>query len=258
MNWIRGYYRLCLAFATVGLGGTLIVLTSWIPLKIKKYRLGFWILWGVVRVLMAILNVQVVCEKEELLRQHEGFIFPNHLSYLDILVLVYVLPVRFVAKAEVKTWPVIGLAATAIGCVFVKREDKASRKAAREKLAHVDRFPPVVLFPEGKRGPGTELLPLRYGAFEIAVQGEVPFVPCAIVYDPMEIAIWRRGEHVLKAIWRLVSRSGPVRAELVVLDVVQPKPDDDPVALANGTHEVITAVLQAKQDNLLPHKIPHE
>jgi 1-acyl-sn-glycerol-3-phosphate acyltransferase len=243
MKWLRGYYRLSLAGLVLGFGGSLIIITSWIPIKIKGVRLPIWWVCLVARALLFLLNVKADCAQADKLRQHEGFVFPNHVTYVDILVLLSVAPVRFLAKYEVRAWPIVGQLAQAIGCVFVKREDKASRMEARTMLANVDRFPSVVLFPEGKRGPGHELLPFRYGAFEIVVQGSVPFLPCVIVYDQLEIAIWRRGQPVLKAIWRLASHRQPVHARLIVLDSVQPTPDEDPVQLSLDTHRSMMAAL---------------
>ena len=45
----------------------------------------------------------------------------NHLSYLDIPVLGSILPLRFVAKSEVKYWPIIGFLSKLASTVFIKR-----------------------------------------------------------------------------------------------------------------------------------------
>ncbi len=247
MNIIRGYYRLSLAALSLSLGGTLIILTSWIPVKIKGFRPSFWILLATVRTVIYFLNIKVTSLDFQLFRQFDGFIFPNHVTYVDILVLISITPVRFLAKQSVRSWPVIGLIAQAIGCVFVKREDKDSRAKARAALAEVDTFPPIVLFPEGKRGPGDELLPFRYGAFEIVIHSDSPFLPCIIVYDQLNIAIWRRGEHVIKAIWRLVSHHKPIKARLIPLEVCSPRPDADPAQLSIETRENMQYMLQKYQ-----------
>ncbi|MFQ5436571.1 MAG: lysophospholipid acyltransferase family protein, partial [Anaerolineae bacterium] len=243
MKFIRGYYRICLALVSLLFGGTLIILTGFLPIEIKEYRLSFWMLkftgWSILRS----LRLHVDCPDIEIFRKHEGFVFPNHVTYLDILVLVSVAPMRFLAKDEVKNWPIVGLAAKAIGCAFVKREDKSSREAARASVAQLETFPPIALYPEGKRGPGHELLPFRYGAFDIVVQGQKPYLIAAIVYDPLEIAIWRRGEHVVKAIWRVASYGRPVQVRLLALETVQPQPDDDPVQLSIAAHDKIAAEL---------------
>jgi len=244
MNWIRGYYRLTLAGLALGFGGTLLVIASWLPIRVGEHHLALWMLPRIVRLILFILNVKVECPQPEKFRQHRGFVFPNHVSYVDVLTLVSVAPLRFLAKAEVRSWPIVGTIATAIGCVFVQREDKKSRAEARNALAKVETFPAVALFPEGKRGPGNELLPFRYGAFEIVIKGQAAFLPCAIIYDQPEVAIWRRGEHFLKALWRLCSFRGPLVARLVALDAVQPAPDDDPAHLAQKTQADIAAVIE--------------
>ena len=53
----------------------------------------------------------------------------NHISWLDILVMLAVQPVRFVSKADVKHWPLIGWLATHAGTLYIER-DIAPRRAA--------------------------------------------------------------------------------------------------------------------------------
>ena len=246
MSWIRGYYRLFFCGLALGLGGWLVILASWLPVQIRGIRLSMWITQAVVKLLLLILNVRGHCSEPEKVRGHEGFVFANHISYLDILALISVAPVRFLAKEEVRAMPVVGRVAAAIGCVFVKREDKKSRAEARGVLAQVERFPPIVLFVEGKRGPGHELLPFRYGAFEIVTQGSAPFLPCVIGYDRPEVAIWHRSENIMNALWRLARCSGPIKVEIVPLPVVEPTPADDPVQLSLVTHADMTGVWQGR------------
>ena len=243
MSFIRGIYRLTLALILLAITGSLVVITSFLPIHVKGYHLSMWMVTAVGRSLLWATNVKYSCTDVERYKQHQGFIFPNHMSYLDILVLIAIAPVRFLAKQEVRSWPVVGQAAQAVGCVFVKREDKASRAIARSSLAQIDRFPPVALFPEGKKGPGHVLAPFRHGAFEIVTQGEVPFIPCALVYSQPEWAIWYRGEFVLKAAWRLCRNQQEGTAQLIMLDAVCPQQTDDPVALSEATHRQIESVL---------------
>lgn len=244
MRWIRGYYRICLSGLILGLGGTMVTFASYLPLEIRGYRVSFWILVMTVRSLLRVLNVRINCPDKPSFRAHQGFIFPNHVSFADALVMAAVTPVRFLAKAEIRSWPVIGMIAKAIGCVFVKREDKKSRSEARSALAKVATFPPIALFPEGKRGPGDELLPFRYGAFEIAIGGQSALLPCAIIYDPLDMIIWRRGENLLSAVWRTACFAGPITADVLALDVVQTNSDSDPVTMSIETREQIAAALR--------------
>jgi 1-acyl-sn-glycerol-3-phosphate acyltransferase len=55
----------------------------------------------------------------------------NHISWTDIPVLGLVTRAAFVAKDDIRGWPVIGRLTTEYGCVFVEREARAGRRAGR-------------------------------------------------------------------------------------------------------------------------------
>ena len=116
MKWIRGIYRIFFALFALTLGGLFVILTSWLPWERNGHRISFLGLRFVARAVLRFLNVHVNSKDIARIQQFDGFIFPNHISYLDIVVLVAITPVRFLAKVEVKSWPVVGLIAGAIGC----------------------------------------------------------------------------------------------------------------------------------------------
>lgn len=242
MRYILAYVRLCLTAIIFSLGTLLILATSWMPFRIRGIRFSPWLVTWITRLLLPLYDIRVTSPHPDRIWQHHGMIFPNHSSYLDILVMAYFVPTRFMAKEEVRSWPFIGLVAMAVGTVFVKRESKESRAKARESLAKVRRYPPIVLYPEGKISTDKIPAPFRYGAFEIAIQNSIPFMPCAIVFDRPEIVEWG-DETLLAAIWRLAARTGPVRAEVIPLEPVTPKPTDDPVRLSLQAHRAVTDAL---------------
>ena len=246
MRYLRAYLRLSFIVLMLISGTALFLLTAWIPLNIRRIRFSAWFTMWMGRIALWILGVKVEAPSARELNRHEGFLFPNHCTYLDILLLVAILPVRFVAKEEVRRFPLIGYLATAVGCVFVRREDKESRTAARQQLAEIEPFPPIVLYPEGTRNPGQTLLPFRYGAFEIAVQGQRPFIPVAIIYDRPDICVWSKKENIVTAVLRLAGRQGAVKATVRFLPTVYPQPADDPVTLAETTHAAMLAVLSTE------------
>ncbi len=86
----------------------------------------------------------------------------NHASWLDILVLGSLMPLSFVAKSEVATWPVFGLFAKLQRSIFIERErrSKTAEQAAElgRRLADGDA---MVLFAEGTTSDGLVVLPFR-------------------------------------------------------------------------------------------------
>ena len=247
MSFIRGYYRLSLSALILIVCAVFIVITSYLPITIKKIPLPLRIAQFMVRSILWVLNVRVTCAQKEKLQGFDGFFFPNHVSYVEVLGLFAIMPTRFLAKAEIQDWWVVGRIAAAIGCVFVQRGDKESRREARQALTEVESFPPITIFPEGKRGPGYVLLPFRYGAFEIVTQGGFAFLPIAATFSNLEIAIWHRKENIIMALWRLASQPERIELTLTPLNVYQPTPDDDPVALAAEVQAQLTAVLTSTQ-----------
>lgn len=247
MQTIRAIIRL-LGGGVLLLGAsTAVLLAALLPFSIRGYRPSFLILSYFVGRLLRLWNVQIVCPEQAQLANFAGFIFPNHVSYLDVMVVVALTPVRFLAKAEVRRMPLIGWIARAIGCVFVDRTDKASRQAARQSLARLNHFPPIALYPEGKRGPGDALLPFRYGAFELVTDVGAPLLPCIISYNRLDVAIWHRGESILRALWRLASFAGPLVVTVTLLTPIVPAPGADSVQLSQTTHSLMTAVWQQQQ-----------
>jgi 1-acyl-sn-glycerol-3-phosphate acyltransferase len=243
MRFLRGLLRLFVTFVALALVGVLIPPLALVPVRVRGARLAAWICTLTARFAMRLFNVRFACPAPEKFWQHRGLVFPNHLSYFDILMLFHILPMRFVSKAEVRAWPFVGWAAVAVGTVFVKREKKESRTQVRQDLARAGRYPPIVLFPEGGTGEANGLRPFRYGAFEIAVEHRIPYLLCAIVYERPEIMIWRN-ESIVHALWRLACAAGPIHAQLVPLALVDPQPGDDPRQLAVQAHQRVAEALK--------------
>jgi 1-acyl-sn-glycerol-3-phosphate acyltransferase len=110
-------------------------------------------------------------------------IMPNHQSHLDIPAILLALPLQpaFLAKRELRRFPLFGRAIELGGHVFVDRKKHAS---AIESIAaaadQVRNGKTVVIFPEGTRGPGTAVLRMKKGGFHLAKHAGAPIVPVGI------------------------------------------------------------------------------
>lgn len=86
----------------------------------------------------------------------------NHLSWMDVPILGSVLPVSFVAKLEVASWPVIGVLAKLQRTVFIDRTKRSKTGSANEAIGlRVGAGDSIVLFAEGTTSDGNQLLPFR-------------------------------------------------------------------------------------------------
>ena len=250
MGILRGTFRMATFLALLLVLTPSVIILSYLPfLKWRGASVAAWLITLSCRVVLKLFDVQVDCDEPERICRHNGLIFPNHVSYLDVLIMMHFAPMRFLAKKAVENWLFIGQMGKAVGSVFVKRNDKASRQAARQKLKQVPMPPSLIIFPEGRTGPGATLLPFRYGAFDIAIQTGKPYLPCPIIYDREALVVWGE-EHLLKAAWRLASRAGRVHARVVPLKPVKPKATDSAQQLSLQTHADMLAKLPYEKVSL--------
>jgi 1-acyl-sn-glycerol-3-phosphate acyltransferase len=120
---------------------------------------------------------------ERLATCRPAIVMANHESLFDPAVLMRASdePLRFVAKKELSRMPVFGRALTAMGHVFVDRSGaEEARRALERAAARIRDGNTVLVFPEGTRADGDELLPFKTGAFRLAVEARVPILPVGI------------------------------------------------------------------------------
>lgn len=105
----------------------------------------------------------------------------NHISWLDILVMHAARYCRFVSKADVKRWPIIGTLATGAGTIYIERE---SRRDALRVVHHIAenlrRGEVVAVFPEGTTSDGVNLLPFHANVIQAAVSAHARVQPVAL------------------------------------------------------------------------------
>lgn len=236
--------RFTILITTIFIMMIVITVASFANINVRRIPLAGWLTHYLVRFINRVLNIHVHVKDYDVFYNHSGFIFPNHTSFIDILVSFAIMPTRFLAFHGVAKMPLIGRIAKAIGCAFVNREDKNSRRAAREAMKQVPKYPPMILYPEGGiNPPPTEISPLRYGAFEIAKDANYPYMPIVLVYDRLDL-VFSEEENTILVAWHFCKHFTRLNVYVHTLPVVKPKPDDDPVQLARETEAAMSAVLQ--------------
>jgi 1-acyl-sn-glycerol-3-phosphate acyltransferase len=107
----------------------------------------------------------------------------NHISWLDILVIHAAGHCRFVSKADIKHWPVLGTLTTAGGTLYIERE---SRRDAMRVVHHMSEALSagdiVAVFPEGTTGNGIDMLPFHANLLQAAIAIDSPVQPLALSF----------------------------------------------------------------------------
>ncbi|MES2973737.1 MAG: lysophospholipid acyltransferase family protein [Pseudomonadota bacterium] len=107
----------------------------------------------------------------------------NHISWLDIVVMHSARYCRFVAKADMKHWPLVGMLATGAGTLYIERESRRDAMRVVHHMADSLRAGEVVaVFPEGTTSDGLALLPFHANLIQAAISAEAPVQPIALKF----------------------------------------------------------------------------
>ncbi len=168
------------AFAAVA------VPVQWIGLKLRlPYRKSLPRAFH--RTALRLIGVRVIVRGTPV-RDRPLLMISNHSSYLDIPVLGSVIPLIFIAKAEIAAWPVFGTLAKLQRSIFVDRAKRHATGEVNRRIAkHLSDGDPVVLFGEGTSNDGNRILPFRsalIGAIRSALDenGRAYVQPISVAY----------------------------------------------------------------------------
>lgn len=144
----------------------------------------------------------------------------NHISWLDILVMHAARHCRFVAKAEVRHWPLVGRLATGGGTLYIERESRRDAMRVVHRMAEsLKRGEIVAVFPEGTTSDGVALLPFHANLVQAAISADAPVQPVALSFvetrtRALSLAPCYVGDDSLAgSIWRTLS--GPPLTAIV-------------------------------------------
>lgn len=113
----------------------------------------------------------------------------NHVSWSDIVVLSSVANVCYIAKSEVRKWPVFGIFAVLQRTVFIDRERKNhSAQQASEIAKRLAGGDAMVLFPEGTTSDGNRVLPFKTSLFGAAQTVLRETSETTVIVQPVSIA----------------------------------------------------------------------
>lgn len=210
----------------------------------RLFRLCLHLLWGVVliRLRFATLStarrhVEVKRWSGEMLRilgvslETSGtprpgakLIVANHVSWLDIAAVHAVVPeARFVSKADVRDWPVVGLMVDGVGTLFIERASKRDALRVVHQMAEaLKNGDTVAVFPEGTTGPGPEPLGFHGNLLQAAISTDVPLQPLALRWSEPGMrfstaAQFIGGTTLVQSLWAVLKARGlSVRVDVLM------------------------------------------
>lgn len=186
------YQLLTLLFKTIFSGLSLIGRSEETKLKVKQR-------WG--QAIVDTLGFKVSV-KGQFLNNDKYILVGNHISFLDIPVIMSVVPEAvFIAKSEIRKWPIIGPAAAAAGTIFVDRENRKNSRALKEKIneALQNSNKRIVIFPAGTTTLQEER-PWKKGIFRLAQENDITIKAFSLSYEPVRESAYVDGDNLLAQI----------------------------------------------------------
>ncbi|AOZ07347.1 lysophospholipid acyltransferase family protein [Cupriavidus malaysiensis] len=114
---------------------------------------------------------------------HGAMVVCNHISWLDIYVINCWQPVRFVAKSEIRSWPLIGWLCQQTGTIFIERGRKRDAHRVLHDITGVMRQGDLVcVFPEGTTSDGSSVLPFHANLMQAPLSAGLPVQPLGLAY----------------------------------------------------------------------------
>ena len=107
----------------------------------------------------------------------------NHISWLDILVMHAACHCRFVAKSEIRGWPLVGVLTTGGGSLYIERgSNRDAMRLVHQMAAALKQGQVLAVFPEGGTGDGVTLLPFHANLLQAAISAGAPIQPIALQF----------------------------------------------------------------------------
>ena len=215
--WFIARLLLCLAWILLGLL-TIILCYPWAGSAFRGWSKRCWS-----ACLLALCGVRTAIQGEPRLDGPVLWVV-NHVSWIDIFALNRVRPTAFVAKSEIRRWPLLGWLVAGAGTIFIERASRhAVHRVGQAMRAQFDKGRVVGLFPEGTTSPGFDVLPFYANLFEPARRGGAAIQPVALRYfhgdRRSDFAAYVGEETLVQNLWRVLGGNG-VRIEIVFLPPV--------------------------------------
>ncbi len=204
------------------------------------------------RQMLNVMGIRLVVQGHA--RPGAKLVVSNHVSWLDIVAINSVVPSRFVSKAEVGQWPLIGRVVTEAGTLYLVRERRRDAMRVLGLMAQaLHDGHTVAVFPEGTTGDGHGVMHFHANLLQAAIDAQVPVQPVVLRYsDPRHVvsplAAYVGDTSLMQSLWWVVTARGlTVHAEILPLQAVE---HADRRALSENLHAQASQALQASLSKL--------
>lgn len=224
---VRRAARLVAVVVVLAALGCVLVSLPWRPARSGERALRRWF-----RIALAALGVRAQVSGGDRFGPREvgALVVANHESWLDVLALGAVQPLRMVCRSDVRGWPVVGVLAARAGTLFLDRHRLRPLPGTVAAITGLLRGGASVgVFPEGTTYCGTTTGEFRPAAFQAALDAGALVCPVAVRYRVADVPTTAAAFVGDAVLWRSVTAVAAVRGLVVeirvlpVLDAADPR-----------------------------------
>lgn len=177
-----------------------------------------------------------------------AFYVGNHISFLDILVVLCITQVNFISKNSVRYWPLVGYISAAAGTIFIKRGKRSLVARVIELVSKaLERGRSVMVFPEGATSHKKEPRKFHSGLFQAAINSNTPIQAVAIRYmrngELDREAAYVDNDNLLKTLYRVTKRP-KTEVHITFCPLILPEGHDRTELATMARQQVIDAFSQ--------------
>ncbi|MFA7680071.1 MAG: lysophospholipid acyltransferase family protein [Pigmentiphaga sp.] len=243
---VRGFRRLArgvlvLTLLLLGLASLLLVFW-WASARVQERYTRRWS-----RCLLAACGVSVAVHGRPV-QEQAALLVSNHVSWLDIFVINSQRAASFIAKQEIRSWPLIGWLVAGVGTIFIDRGNRQAVQGVAEQMRQ--RFAQrrlVGLFPEGTTSDGLRVLPFHASLMAAAANMEMTLYPIALRYavngERSILPAYYGDQSFGRNLWILLGLAA-VEVELHYLPAIEVQSGMDRKVLASLIHQRIAALVE--------------
>lgn len=166
------------------------------------------------RKLLAILRVRVATHNAPAVLPERCLLVSNHTSWLDIFAVYAVAPSVFVAKSDIRSWPVVGRLVARVGTLFIERGNRRHARATNERVATALASGRLVsVCPEGTTTDGRTVKHFHAALLQPAIDAGAAVLPVALLYRERDGAHTDAAAYIgetslVESLWRIVREPG--------------------------------------------------
>lgn len=206
---LRAAWRLiCIAVHVLHGVGVVLLRFPALSASARRERIGWW-----AAKLLHVAGVELEVGGSP--RPGGVLLVANHVSWLDIAAIHALCPrARFVSKADVKRWPVLGRLVDAADTLYLERERRSDAMRVMHRIGEaLIAGDAVAVFPEGTTGDGQALLPFHANLLQAAIATATPVQPIALRFSDASHVVSPAVAFVgdttlLQSLWTVVSAEG--------------------------------------------------